>query len=303
LIPDIQWPFEAIRGRDGRACDWIVLHGPIVTSAQHTQFSELRRNGARFVGMTSYLDFPRAAPDDGLDYEVVCEAWCHCFREPHRHFRHAAPRALLSASDFTDWAWIGRAAASVASTEAYGVVYVGAAEPWQQHAKNWSLAARCLPRLCRALGMHAMVIGEADAVFPPQTGITFYKALPWRRLLASMARADLLFVPNETDPSPRVIAEALSLDLPVLVNRNILGGWKYVTRYTGAFFDDERDVVDTAVELLASADSPREWFRSNFGPEVSSRRLTALLCPLDDSLDRDAAWRIDAAGPEGHQVA
>jgi len=299
----MRWPFEAVRDRGARASGWVVLHGPIVTPAQHTQFAELRRGGARFVGMTSYLEFPRADPRDGLDYEAVCEAWCHCFREPDRRFTHPSPRALTSASDFTDCAWIEHAAASATPLEPHELVYVGATGPWQQKAKNWVLATRCLPRLARVLGMRALVIGQADATFPPQPAITFCRPLEWRALLATLARARLLFVPNANDPSPRVIAEALCLDVPVLMQRDILGGWKYVNRYTGAFFDDERDVVDVAAELLRTAVAPRDWFRGNFGPETAGRRLSALLQPLDVSLDQAAGWRITAAGPAGRRQA
>ncbi len=42
--------------------------------------------------------------------------------------------------------------------------------------------------------------------------------------------------------SPRVITEALLTDLPILVNENILGGWKYVNEKTGVFFRDEHDI-------------------------------------------------------------
>jgi len=101
----------------------------------------------------------------------------------------------------------------------------------------------------------------------------------------------------------RIVAEALCLNLPVLIQRRILGGWKYINRYTGTFFDDEHDVVAAAAELLASAVAPCEWFRGNFGPESSSRRLTALLRPLDASLGHEAGWRITAAGPQGHRAA
>jgi glycosyltransferase involved in cell wall biosynthesis len=298
----MRWPFEAVRDRDGRAGDWVVLHGPVVTPAQHAQFAELRRGGARFVGMTSYLEFPRGDPRDRLDYEAVCEGWCHCFREPDRYFAQAtAPRALISASDFTDCAWVERAAVSALPLGQHDLVYVGATDTWQQTAKNWSLAARCLPRLCRALGMRALVIGTPDATFPRQPGVAFHGALAWRQVLATLSRARLLFVPNAIDPSPRVVAEALCLGLPVLMHRGILGGWKYINRFTGAFFDDERDVVDAAAGVLRADVAPREWFGGNFGPEAAGRRLTALLRRLDVSVDRDAGWRVSAAGPEGRR--
>lgn len=302
-MPDMTWPFEAVLDHNGYASTWVALHGPVVAPSQHARFAELRRRGTRFVGVTSYLDFPHADPCDGLDYEAVCEAWCHCFREPQRHFSQATPRALVSASDFTDWLRVERAASQAARSSGVDIVYVGASAQWQQPAKNWPLAARCLPRLCHELGLRALVIGRADKTFPPQPGITFSPPLEWPVLLAAVASARLLFVPNALDPSPRVIAEALCLDRPVLMQRDILGGWKYVNRYTGGFFDNEQDVVHVAAELLAVGMAPREWFRVNFGPEPSSRRLTALLRPLDDALGNDAALRISAAGPQGHRAA
>lgn len=63
----------------------------------------------------------------------------------------------------------------------------------------------------------------------------------------------------------RVVAEALCLDVPVVINTHILGGWKYVDRRTGEFFGNADDVVD-AFRRLRSPDraaqlSPREWYK------------------------------------------
>jgi glycosyltransferase involved in cell wall biosynthesis len=299
---DLRWPFEPLLARDGIATDWVALHGPVITPTQHAAFAELRRTGRRLVGVTSYRDFPRADARDGLDYEAVCEAWCHCFREPARHLGGTAPRALLSASDFTDPAWVARAAASVASASAFDVVYVGAVEPWQQGPKGWACAARCLPVLCHALGWRALVVGRADAGFPEQDGIVFRAGMPWRELLGAIARAHLLFAPNADDPSPRVLAEALCLNVPVLVQREILGGWKYVSPYSGAFFDDVHDVAQAAAALAHGALAPHDWFRANFGPAASARRLAALLAPLDHAL-RGRALELSPAGPPAPPAA
>lgn len=71
--------------------------------------------------------------------------------------------------------------------------------------------------------------------------------------------------PNVHDASPRVLVEGLSLNLPILVNRHIIGGWKYVNDQTGAFFDSEENVVPIFKELLRKQQQselrPREWFR------------------------------------------
>ena len=53
-----------------------------------------------------------------------------------------------------------------------------------------------------------------------------------------LQKARFIFVPNVSDASPRVLTEALCYDLRLLVNYNLLGGWKYVNEQTGVLFND-----------------------------------------------------------------
>lgn len=75
----------------------------------------------------------------------------------------------------------------------------------------------------------------------------------------------VLFAPNVHDASPRVLAEALSLDVPILVNRHIVGGWKYVNSETGAFFDSADNVVPAFTDIMGCLQAgqlhPRDWFK------------------------------------------
>jgi len=54
---------------------------------------------------------------------------------------------------------------------------------------------------------------------------------------AAMKAAKFVLFPNTADASPRLIVESLVRGRPVLVNKNIYGGWKYVNKNTGRFFD------------------------------------------------------------------
>ena len=62
----------------------------------------------------------------------------------------------------------------------------------------------------------------------------------------------------------RVVTEAMSLNIPVVMNYHILGGWKYINEETGEFFHDSRDVVDAFKRLRdperAAKLRPRQWF-------------------------------------------
>jgi len=259
----------------------------------------LRRAGQRFVGASSYLTFPRGYDGGLLDYEMVCDAWCHCFRDPDCFLPATLPRALISVSDFTDYQQISpERVARSASSKRFDVIYVGATDDWKREAKNWPLAARVLPRLCRELDLRALVIGSPAGEFRPSEGVSFSPLLPWPVLLAHLARAGFLFVPSVTDPSPRLIAEALCLNVPILLHRDILGGWKYVNRYTGAFFDGEADVIPAARAVCCAATAPRQWFRANYGPYQAGKRLLSLLRLVDPTLEERSYLRLSEVAAE-----
>jgi len=58
-----------------------------------------------------------------------------------------------------------------------------------------------------------------------------------KQVCAVMKNVNFVLFPNTADASPRMIAEALVRDKPVVVNSSIYGGWKYVTNDNGRFFD------------------------------------------------------------------
>lgn len=287
-----KWPFQWIVDRKGESCGWALVHSRIVRHDRQAQLAELRHAGVRLLGMSSDGTFPLPVSDDPLDYGLLCEGWCHCFRNPDAFLPPGAPRALISASDFTDPHHLSpeRVLAAMAEpTPIFDLVYIAACEPWKQEAKNWALACACIPALCRDLGLRALVVQSPGRGLEESTAIHHVDHLPWPQLLQHLARARLLFVPNQQDASPRVISEALCLDVPVLVNRGILGGWKYVNTYTGCFFDDADNVVAAAASCLAKQLRPRNWFRAHHGPYLAGQRLLAFLRSIDPDLQTQDA--------------
>jgi hypothetical protein len=103
--------------------------------------------------------------------------------------------------------------------------------------------------------------------------------LPWGELQDKMRESRFLFLPNVNDASPRVIAECMTKDLPVLMNENILGGWKYITPETGEFFSNEYDFEDALNRLLDKLEdiSPKEWWRNNYSQAESRIKLRNFL--------------------------
>lgn len=301
------WPFQRVLDTRSQPTRWVLVHGPIVTREQQQQFADLRRSDHRFAGMSSYITFPQPEPEaisrgpkrDGLDYEAICEVWCHCFREPGKYLRTDLPRALISASDFTDYMRVSQEAFCVPERqESMEFVYVGATEDWKREAKNWALAGQCISHLCGELGLRAFVVGSPNSQFPAHPEVLFSAPLPWNQLLTRLSQAKFLFVPNVWDASPRLLAEALCLNVPLVVNSNILGGWKYVNRFTGAFFNNEHDVISAANDCLQQTLSPRDWFRGNHGPYLAGQRLLRLLKTVDPEISEPSHLCLDEPSPD-----
>ena len=288
-MENLKWPFLKIVDSRQQETGWVLVNGPIVTHAQQEQFAELRRRNYRCAGMSSYLTFPLTEDADTLEYETVCEAWCHCFREPDRFFKTNIPRALISFSDFTDFHRISpQNVIENIPAERFDVVYIGAIEEWKRLAKNWRLAGRCIPRMYAELGLRALVIGTPNEDFAPAPGVTFVPQLPWHDLLAHLVQARFLFVPNVLDPSPKILSEALCLNVPLVMHKEILGGWKYINAFTGVFFNGEEDVIAAVGTCLSKARNPRDWFRVNYGPYHAGERLLRLLRSVDPSISEQA---------------
>ena len=281
-----KWPLMFLADELGSHLGWVLLHAPIQTESRRLMFVDYRRRGLRFVGMTSFLDFPRATDRDPLDYSAICEAWCHCFRDAEVYLPAGIPRTQLALSDFTDPKAVSPdcLGPGLDDLPAFDFIYVGASASWKMGAKNWPLARKCLPILCRDLGLRGLVIGMEPGDMPRIPGLTLWPWLPYQRFLQVLARSRFLFVPSQNDPSPRVLAEALSLDVPVLVNHDILGGWHYVTPDTGIYFYGAEDVADAARRCLEGKFSPRAWYLRHWGPEAAGRRLLELLGGLDPRL-------------------
>ena len=93
---------------------------------------------------------------------------------------------------------------------------------------------KCLKVFCNKYKLRGLLIGRKDCPLPggchelmETTNMVQYKDLK-----NYYQQARFIFIPNEKDASPRVLTEALSLNVPALVNENILGGWKKFNNLT-----------------------------------------------------------------------
>ena len=188
----------------------------------------------------------------------------------------------------------------------FDFIYVCLPGRWTEMTKNWALAKACLYRLCNDLGLKGLLLGRWQILdLPFRRNLTIVGDVTRQIALQYVGRSRMLFVPSLMDASPRLLAEALCMDVPILLNRKILGGWKYVTPSTGVFFDSDDDVAQAAAQCLSSSSDPRAWFQANYGPARSSLRLSRFLHSLDGDFYPTPSLRLahdvvspSAANPE-----
>ena len=79
----------------------------------------------------------------------------------------------------------------------------------------------------------------------------------------------------------------MACNLPCLVNRNILGGWKYIdSEKTGEFFTDEKDIASSLNIFLSKLNkyTPRQYIIDNYGPINAGKKLKKFI--FDNFKDR-----------------
>jgi hypothetical protein len=148
----------------------------------------------------------------------------------------------------------------------WDVIYNGGSkQEFHTYHKNWELAKKCFAKMAEA-GYKILIIGRTkmDTKDEEHPNIILKSGAPYYEFLDLIENSKVLFVSGVSDASPRVITESLVKDVPVLVNKDIFGGWKYINNHTGSFFTDENDVVSKLTNMIQRVDKgeyhTRKWF-------------------------------------------
>jgi hypothetical protein len=298
------WEFGYFVDEHLRDTGFAVVRGRL-HQAEHFELLELSLRDPHIVGMTCQGVFPMIGelpgnlpstlPTEGRHepYLRHIAGWAHCFRRPADYLPPTAPQVHFCNSDSLDPERLWQVAArSGPPSKRWDFIYSCLAEPANVVRKNWSLARRCALRFADELGLRGLLVGVADLPDVPRHPlIEVTPELRWSDFLRCIAHSRVAFFPNSWDPSPRLLAEALCLDVPVLVNRHILGGWHYVCDTTGIFFSDEQSAVDGMMSLRSERFDPRNWYVANYGVRNAGPRLANFLRTLASAAGRPCAWK------------
>lgn len=293
-VPTVKFPFRNLFDQNGKKLNIILITAPFRGSDHDKLYQEYKNHQTpklEFMGISSYSEFPgkltnphenRYHEQQKHDYQSMVKTWLHCFRQPDKYLRPSIemPKLDISESDFKDF---NSNKPDPSIKKEYDFIYICLKDNdkctpgWQSYNRNWNLAKKCLVVMCQKFNLKGAIIGRENCEFTDLcSGIV--KILPflkYHEFQKELQKAKFLFVPNITDASPRVLSEAMCLDLRLLVNYNLLGGWKYVTPETGEFFTDEFDIVPALEKLVNNMDKyqPRKHFIENYGKEKTGKKL------------------------------
>ena len=296
------FPFKRVVNEAG-AFVGAAIGAPFRDARTQERALELRARGVPLIGFCHYQNFPGSLRHNKfedtfhyshpLDYVSLMTAWGTCFRDPVEHglTPQGPPVIDLVESDFAE------PMQPVSATRTYDFAYLCLSDAWnscdngwQAYCRNWQRAKRVMDLVC-ARGYRGVLFGRAVCApdeLPSHLHARtvrfgmLHQAEFWRTLAACRC----LFVPNRYDASPRVIAEAIQLEVGVLVNAQILGGWKYVDSTNGALFDPELNDDKVAEQLIGLIERQKRAafsnrsFRERYGRLNTGARLARFLNPL-----------------------
>jgi glycosyltransferase involved in cell wall biosynthesis len=278
----------------------ILLSHPFTRDNSWLQYNNYLRDKFLVLGISSYSEFPKITSNklDSLhdpknkawtyDYMTVVKGWLHCFREPEKYIKTEIPKILISESDFCDYNLFKP---NKEIKKIYDFIYLCPKDSesdsskknecfgWVATNKNWKLALHCLKILCGKYKLKGLLVGRNGCKLPEECKglIETTGFLGQSELIKKYRQSKFIFIPNKVDASPRVLTEGLCCGIPVLVNYNLLGGWKYVNNETGAFFKTPED-MNIGIEFILNGLEkntlkPRDNFIKNFGKEVSGKKF------------------------------
>ena len=270
-----------------------------------TNYNDYKKKGYHFLGLSSYSEFPGPISNihDALhdpkhkcytyDYFDLTKGWCSVFTEENnkKWMKNGFPRVQLAESDFANYE---QHLPDPNVKKEYDFIYICLKDGdkkegdkdcptgWQSQIRRFDIAKKLIDVMCKKYKLKGLLVGRIGCEIPPTCHQLMEQTdfMDYSKFITSFNKCKFILTCSEADASPRTVSEAMCFNLPVLMNKKILGGWQYVSEQTGEFFDP--DTIDTEFEpvldkfmkkLNNNEYTPREWFIKNYGKYNSGKRL------------------------------
>jgi hypothetical protein len=283
-----EYPFQQCATQGGQQVNIILVRSQM--SQHQEQLYHKHKDEILFIGISSMNDYPLG--NDGKDWVGMFPGFLHMMRDPEKHFPSHVKYLLMSQSDFSlpNYPW-----RDYSVPKEYDFTYSASdcdvasdGNGWCGWSKNWSFVKQSLKIMCNPpYNLKGVLVatkskdGRRAYTIPPECKDKMIQTsyIPdQRKFFDYIKKSKFVFLPQIHDASPRVSTQALALDVPILMNYYIMGGWKYVNDQTGEYFHDHTDFKDALDRILKGSDTPnhynpKQWVLNNYGDETSGKRL------------------------------
>lgn len=314
-VPDVDWPFLNLKDENGNNINMLVVRGYLEHNGENTRkFIDYINQGIKFIGCSSHLSFPRICNNPyggcdkennikifGKDVEDYVLGWCHCFREPEKYIKSGIPKLLISESDFNS----ENLYYNPNLPKIYDYISIQPKDKdckigWNEVSKKWELAEKCIKIFSDELGLKGIIIGRGNCPINIKNKnlVETTDLIKQNILMKLITQSRFMLLPNVEDASPRILTESLVMNTPVFVNKDILGGWKYVNEKTGIFFTEDtikESVYKIMNNIKMNQYSPREYYLNNYGLKNSGRQLRDFLKSINPELSECEYVRFDVS--------
>jgi hypothetical protein len=281
LKKENKFPFRYLCDENNQIIPVVLVSGFFRDTECIDMFNNYINNGIKMVGITAYKSFPNKITDDTpdkyidipFDYYSNIKNWLCCFNNTD-NFDSRHNLYDMSESDFYD------AEHDTSTPKKYDIIYSCLKDDdtcpengWNAINRNFELAKKCFPVMINEYGLKVLVVGRTNCGLDYGNNMEIVDFLPYQQFQQKMRESKFLFVPNIYDASPRVVAEALIKDIPVLMNKNILCGSKYINDKTGELFTNEIDLRGALTKLINGGYTPKKEWEKNYSRKKSAIKL------------------------------
>ncbi len=308
-VPAMKRPFLNMYGVRKDGSEFLVniafITHPFTRDECIVQYNDAKAKGVHFLGLSSYSEFPGPVSNvhDALhdrtidawtkyDYFDLTRGWLSCFRPENnaKWIKKDFPCVNITESDFANYE---QHKPDPAVAKDYDFIYICLKDGdrkegdkdcpigWQAVNRNYEKAKQFLDIMCKKYKLKGLLVGRIGCEMPQNCHnlMELTDFMEYSTFIKQYNRCKFIFLPNFSDASPRCLSEALCFNLPVLMNTNILGGWQFLDKETGEFFDTDKPeafdpVLETFLKKLNNNEyHPRDWFINNYGKYNSGKRL------------------------------
>jgi hypothetical protein len=293
------FPFRLLCDENRNYVPFVALTAFFRTDADRQRYKDFLSHGIEVIGYTSYKTFPKPISDgtgdqstveDPFEYTGEIKTWVVCFKNLEEYgFTNTNNLLEMSESDFKD-----PVPPPYSTNKQYDCIYSCLQDDdnscpldgWNAVNRNFNLALKCFPIMVKEFNLKILVVGRLhcglEELYP--NNITVVNMLPYHEFQENLKNSKFLFIPNIYDASPRVVTEAISNNVPVLMNRSIVCGSKYITPQTGVLFTDEYDIRGSlkkmnqlTTDISAGTVSPASWWSEHYNVSDSGTKFRNFL--------------------------